>query len=510
MSRAKAWSAFAAALVALGVAMWLSAGSIGLNHESLPLDTRALERRAQEIVVSLGYTTPPADWVGSWFARGADSVAGFQYRQSPISLNDDAVVPAIFYRAQYAEDVSLQLDQRGHLRRLDAGGTKDYSDTTGARPVDWAPLLTAIGADTPPVPSAVRRWPPAFYADTRAAWTAVIDSVPSEVEAAALRGRVVSLRIRAVDAPVERAAPDGTGAPRGGQASVVVIVVVALAFGAMARRNVRLGRGDRRGATRVAAGALIMLGAHHLMTGHWPGAASFWLGHLVVALLFPVMVAALIWCSYIAIEPFVRRRWPALLTSWARLLEGRMRDGVVGQALLAGVTLGAVGQSLDAGRTILLRSMHVGSYNFPAGWWQPAGLLAGVVQSMGSAAVVIGVLVIARMLLRRDWAAWCATAVLYFLLGLATNPGPVSMILPYALCVAALIVGTLYRFGYMGIVVMGATSVALNSAPFTLDPSRWYFWYSVPALVFVLGLAIWGFLNVLGRQSLVPIDALDG
>lgn len=510
LSRAKAWSALAAALVALGVAVWLSAGSIVLNHESLPLDTRALERRAQETVVSLGYTTPPTDWVGSWFARGADSVAGFQYRQSPVPLNDDAATTAILYRFQYAEDVTLQLDPRGHLRRLDAGGTKDYSDTTGARPVDWAPLLAAIGADAPPVPSDLRRWPPAYYADTRAAWTAVIDSVPSEVEAAALRGRIVSLRIRAVGAPVERAAPDGTGIPPGGLVSVVLVVIVALAFGAMARRNVRLGRGDRRGATRVAAGALIMLGAYNLLTSHWPSAAAYWLGHLVIVLLFPVMVAALIWCSYVAIEPYVRRRWPGLLTSWARLLEGRMRDGVVGQSLLAGVTLGALAQSLDAGRTLLLRSMHAGSYFFPPGWSRPAGLLASVVSSMGSAAIFIGVLVIARMLLRRDWAAWCAFAVVGFLLAWVSAIGPGWVADLYAIATAALIVGTLYRFGYMGLVVMGATGSILSAAPITLDPSRWYFWYAAPPLVFVLGLTIWGFVNVMGKQSLVPVDALDG
>jgi hypothetical protein len=120
------------------------------------------------------------------------------------------------------------------------------------------------------------------------------------------------------------------------------------------------------------------------------------------------------------------------------------------------------------------------------------------------------VLVIARMLLRRDWAAWCAFAVVGFLLAWVSAIGPGWVADLYAIATAALIVGTLHRFGYMGLVVMGATGSILSAAPITLDPSRWYFWYAVPPLVFVLGLAIWGFANVMGKQSLVPVDALDG
>ena len=50
----------------------------------------------------------------------------------------------------------------------------------------------------------------------------------------------------------------------------------------------------------------------------------------------------------------------------------------------------------------------------------------------------------------------------------------------------------------------------LVSVPLSLDPGRWFFWRGVPAVVVLFALAVVGFLNVLGKQSLVPVDAMDG
>ena len=67
-----------------------------------------------------------------------------------------------------------------------------------------------------------------------------------------------------------------------------------------------------------------------------------------------------------------------------------------------------------------------------------------------------------------------------------------------------------HRFGLLSLIVMNAVAAALLSAPLTLDPSRWYFWRGAPAVIFVLALAVLGFLNVLGKQSLLPEDAIEG
>ncbi len=67
----------------------------------------------------------------------------------------------------------------------------------------------------------------------------------------------------------------------------------------------------------------------------------------------------------------------------------------------------------------------------------------------------------------------------------------------------------LYRFGLLALVIGLSVSFALNDAPLTLDASRWYFWQGAFVVALVLGLAIWGFRNVLGKQTLLPAGALE-
>ena len=107
----------------------------------------------------------------------------------------------------------------------------------------------------------------------------------------------------------------------------------------MARRNLRLGRGDRRGAFRVSA-FLFAVGSR----GFCSGASRPDLEGEFDMLLEAIgegSLAALVWLIYVALEPIVRRRWPDLLISWTRLLSGRFRDPLVGRDLLAGLLLGS-------------------------------------------------------------------------------------------------------------------------------------------------------------------------
>jgi hypothetical protein len=51
-------------------------------------------------------------------------------------------------------------------------------------------------------------------------------------------------------------------------------------------------------------------------------------------------VAAYAYLAYLAIEPYVRRRWPNMLISWTRALTGRFADPRLGRDLLAGCLAG--------------------------------------------------------------------------------------------------------------------------------------------------------------------------
>ena len=114
----------------------------------------------------------------------------------------------------------------------------------------------------------------------------------------------------------------------------------------LARRNLRLGRGDRRGAFRLAAFVFAawavawFFGAHHV-----PNFDEFAL--FIEFLVWGLAWSCFIWVLYIALEPYVRRRWPATLVSWSRLLAGGFRDPLVGRDVLVGCLSGAFSTSLS-------------------------------------------------------------------------------------------------------------------------------------------------------------------
>ena len=168
--------------------------------------------------------------------------------------------------------------------------------------------------------------------------------MPIRIEAAAARGKPVYFEIAA---PWTRPRNEGTvpGSTSGERIGLLirtflvpsVLVVAAL----LAFRNVRLGRGDRRGATRLslclfAAGAV----SNALATGDLQVLSSG------PALIF--VVPALVWLLYVALEPQLRRVWPETMIGWSRLLAGSVRDPLVGRDVLIGVLI-AIGDGLMLG-----------------------------------------------------------------------------------------------------------------------------------------------------------------
>src|SRR5215470_7537353 len=126
------------------------------------------------------------------------------------------------------------------------------------------------------------------------------------------------------------------------RAIFALLVVVVIAGGVFfASRNLRLGRGDRRGAVRLVLLALTLGLVNWIFTEHH--VATFWeLGLFVTSFSFGLSLAGLLGVLYIALEPFVRRRWPQMLVSWTRALSGDWRDPVVGRDVLLGCVVGVV------------------------------------------------------------------------------------------------------------------------------------------------------------------------
>ncbi len=83
----------------------------------------------------------------------------------------------------------------------------------------------------------------------------------------------------------------------------------------------------------------------------------------------------------------------------------------------------------------------------------------------------------------------------------------VAAALSSAVLTAAAMIIVLMRAGMLGYAAAYMTFLALDgSVPWTLDPSRWYFWRSTVAVLVIVAIAFWAFKTALGRQSMFPSE----
>jgi len=204
-----------------------------------------------------------------------------------------------------------------------------------------------------------------MFADARSAWEGAYPErpdVPIRIEAAAALGKPVYFEIVApwTRASNQDVAPGSTSGERVGLLMRTVVgPFLSLIAVLLALRNLRLGRGDRRGAMRLS---MFLLAA---------GTASNVLetGDLVTLTRGPVLVfyvPAFVWLLYIALEPHLRRVWPETMIGWSRLLAGSVRDPRVGRDVLVGVLV-AIGAGLSFALHTRLRSVSGRPLQFPVG-----------------------------------------------------------------------------------------------------------------------------------------------
>jgi len=90
-----------------------------------------------------------------------------------------------------------------------------------------------------------------------------------------------------------------------------------------------------------------------------------------------------------------------------------LRDGAafVGQAILAGLVAGLLNVSVDAGANVMQRRWGLWDYHYDPNWSQAANPLYWVGVSVAFGALLVSVLVLARMVLRRDTPAWIVSSL---------------------------------------------------------------------------------------------------
>jgi hypothetical protein len=248
----------------------------------------------------------------------------------PVSLeNPPSTRPGMRY---------VRLDMKGRLIEFGARPLETDTGSAGAGPVDWSTVFRLAGFEQSAFAPTQPSWTPPVACDERAAWTGVYPEQPDitlRLEAAANRGRLVAFRSIGPWPEIFSTLSDA--------------VVTAMGFRWARRRGARLdqpaqrprrsARGDARGRRDRSALLGWALSAHHVAAP----AEIRQIRHAVALALFG---AAIIYLAYLAIEPHVRRRWPAVLVAWSRVLSGRVRDPLVGREALAGIALGTAAAAI--------------------------------------------------------------------------------------------------------------------------------------------------------------------
>ena len=551
-----AWSLLVVLIAGLGLNAWLGERTQLFNTVGWPKPPAVLEERCREIARGLGYSQQAMDSQAgttvnfplvSWLnekkidEKKADlenvgkPAVSFWYRESPSYLERLNAFGLLGSSTFQDPPISLEgmtwvsIDPSdGRLLHFVAVPPEiQPQDQPRAQPdvasTNWAAVLEMAGLDPAALRSVEPGWSPKHYADELRAWEPVVveqGRVPLRVEAASHRGRVVSFRLvgpfdqRVRFTGSEQVAKAGLLSGYAYLSGLAVAAVLGLLVVAM--RNLRSGRGDRRGATRLSLFLWLgsfsawILGAHHVAT---PLEFLYLGGGLGAACLS----AGIGFVGYLAIEPYMRRLWPDLLVSWSRLIEGRWRDPLVGRHILlgslVGVTYALIVRLGNAAGTLVGVQSYLNwsefSVNVLSLHHVVASVLRSVTFSTASGMILVGLLPVLHLLVRKRWlaaAAFVATLLAYLAAGLTTLSVWEAgwQIAAVAALALPLVVLVLFRGGgLLPLLVANIASNLLLSFPLTADPSAWYFGVSTLILGVPLALGIYGFsVATVGRPIL--------
>jgi tRNA A-37 threonylcarbamoyl transferase component Bud32 len=529
------------AVIVVGLVAFAAINDRQLVYSKLPMQRSldSLTDRAREIVVSLGYPESPADYVRgisvnseylSYIARTDRS----KTRWDGLAKTD-VPVRLFWYRSSRAALVPLapewspnrtdppvtsagmtlvMLDDRGQLILF--LGVPPRTDKLAATPAadPWPRLFAAAGLSMSAFKPVPPEWVPTVFADQRAAWEGPIregSSTRIRVEAASFHSTPVSFRIIGAWTPEPSASAASSGSSVGRTAVEVTVVLLLLGTIALARHNLRAGRGDRRGASRVSLFILGVWAVAWLIGARHYSDFVVEVEHLFTSLSLSLFNVSILWLFYLAIEPYVRRFWPRVLVTWSRVLAGQFIDVNVGREVLIGVALG-VALAL-AGHMFSLLPWWFGdppavpraaNTNFLLGTrFAISQLLRYIPNAVQSAMLLAVVFVLGRVLLRGTWGGFVTCTLVFgiFILNEEAADHAIAATVLAVIMVAPLVATFIY-FGLLSVAVMFLVNQALNNAPILLDWSHPDAGGSIWVIVLILGLALFGVYSARNGQPL--------
>lgn len=413
----------------------------------------------------------------------------------------------------------ISMDAAGKLLAFNhAPISADATDANVNAPAPWDALFAAAGFDRAKFTETEPRGALRLYADKRAAWSGTfpgMDDVPIRVEAASFRGKPVQFTVigpwndfGTTTAPT---GPNKTTPIVAMIATVIVIPGVILAAALTARANVRAGRSDRRGATRIGAAVLVVSLVVWLFNAQHFADPDLEISRFFRAVGGSLFDALLVWLFYLAAEPRVRKVWPHILITWSRLLSGSFRDPLIGRDLLVGAVAGLLMTAVSFLFSMLPQML---------GWDPLIPGARGITTLLGPRAIlgmfsvtvnnaiqnamtgVVG-LALLRGVIKREWMAFVAATLIFTPLAARGQfqSGVAWFDLLFGAILVALILGVLFRFGLFAGIVGFTTHFWTYAVPLTLDPTRQYFSASLFALAIISTFIITGVAFIRIRKS---------
>ena len=455
---------------------------------------------------------------------GQPAIIYFWHRTSPRyfePLQSETVLPD-----DPSNDVAgmtkVILDTRGRLLELNVVPPQVIDKTTAQTgEVDWTILFTEAGLDIRNYRRSESNWTSPVFADANFSWEgAHVDhaEIPVRIEAAAFQGKPVYFQIVAPwDKPVRQEEISPSAPVRAAGVLLITLflsIVVAGVF--LARRNLRQGRSDTKGAFKITIFVfLVTLAASLLIADHIPNLAIEipLLTKMAGTALFN---AALIGLIYLALEPYVRRRWASLIISWNRLLAGDFSDPLVGRDILIGGLLGLAHPTMIYLMTLLPDLMGITVAPNPSAQVTSLQgfrhLLANFIgQSAGSIFMSLSALLLLVLLVTIFRKQWLAIAVFwtldFLILGLFFASGDWIAWIGVAL-IAAITIICVARFGLLATISFFIFFHLTFHNPITANISSWYFGNTIFAAVLILGLSIYGFYISLAGQTVFQTELL--
>jgi hypothetical protein len=440
----------------------------------------------------------------------------FWYRQSPQELDAANPFGQVFYHdPQHTVPGSLKLvlDPSGRLLELSVVPSAWVDSSRVAAPPDWEQGFAAAGLSMARFEPAPPVLTPLTHCDTVAAWKGTFPGrpdLPLRIELGAYQGRIHSLRlVEPWDAALGQGPPRQSTTSRIGEllsTSLIVLCMVGAAL--LARRNLRRGSGDRRGAARVAwvVFGLLLLQVQ-LLTHHTRSVTAEW-QRFQVACGVALFVGGFLYVLYLGLEPYIRKVSPQTLIAWTRLLSGRHRDPRVGRDLLVGLTVGTVASLLGPLFWVIVRGIgHAPPVPLD---FDPdvvsglrgatASLVSAGVNAMWVPLAVLLLILGLRAVLRRVWLARAIGALVFIAIGALGEPsvpeavgGGIQM---------AVLLALLLHLGVLAVMAYLLAFEVCSNFPITASLGAWYAPPALLGLAALAALALFGYRTASAGRSL--------